>query len=353
MLNLIHARSFVTVIATRGVRAAARELDLAPSTIVDHIRQLEEVLAAPLVVRQRGSAMPTDQGARFLPLARALVETAGRVRSLIHLPALRLAASSNVGIYLLQPHIAAFRQCAGIPVEQWIGSNSDVVARLERGEADVAAMEWWDGRPGFTARTWRREPLVVIVGPGHRWARRGSVPVTDLQTEPLLGGEVRHRNWLSVAPAIGTNREIADHHRRFRQHRGCQARGPRRLRCVDCHGSLCCRRNCDRAACRPSYRRGRTRQGDHADRPRDFASYRAGNGNVRRGAELGAGSSRLAVVSRPPAIGCSAIRAVACSIRATSWAAALGLSFAMYAKISSRSASAPRSNRSFMRCDSG
>ncbi|WKA26454.1 LysR family transcriptional regulator [Bradyrhizobium roseum] len=189
MLNLTHARSFVTVIATRGVRAAARQLDLAPSTIVEHIRQLEEVLAAPLVVRRRGGALPTDQGARFLPLARSLVETAGRVRSLIHLPALRVAASSNVGTYLLQPHIAAFRQSARIPVEQWIGSNSDVVARLERGEADLAAMEWWDGRPGFTTRTWRREPLVVIVGPGHRWARLGSVSVTALQGEPLLGGE--------------------------------------------------------------------------------------------------------------------------------------------------------------------
>ena len=189
MLNLTHARSFVAVIATRGVRAAARKLDLAPSTIVDHIRQLEEVLAAPLVVRRRGCTVPTDQGARLLPLARALVETAGRVRSLIQLPALRLAASSNVGTYLLQPHIAAFRQSAGIAVEQWIGANSDVVARLERGEADVAAMEWWDGRAGFTACTWRREPLVAIVGSGHRWARRGSVPVAELQTEPLLGGE--------------------------------------------------------------------------------------------------------------------------------------------------------------------
>jgi DNA-binding transcriptional LysR family regulator len=189
MLNLTHARSFVTVIATRGVRAAARQLDLAPSTIVDHIRQLEEFLAAPLVLRRRGSAIPTEQGARFLPLARSLVETAARVRSLIHLPALRLAASSNVGTYLLQPHIAAFRQSASTAVEQWIGSNADVVARLERGEADLAAMEWWDGRPGFTARTWRREPLVVIVGPGHRWARLGSVSVAELQGEPLLGGE--------------------------------------------------------------------------------------------------------------------------------------------------------------------
>jgi DNA-binding transcriptional LysR family regulator len=189
MLNLIHTRSFLTVIAARGVRAAARQLDLAPSTIVDHIRQLEEVLATPLVVRQRGRTVPTDQGARFLPLARSLVETAARARSLIHLPALRVAASSNVGTYLLQPCIASFRQTAGIPVEQWIGSNLDVASRLERGEADVAAMEWWDGRRGFASCTWTRERLVVIVGPGHRWARRKSVSVAELQGEPLLGGE--------------------------------------------------------------------------------------------------------------------------------------------------------------------
>ncbi len=189
MLNLTHARTFLTVIAARGVRAAARQLDLAPSTIVDHIRQLEEVVAAPLVLRRRGGAMLTDQGARFLPLARSLVETAGRVRGLVQLPTLRVAASSNVGTYLLQPHLAAFRRSAGIPVEQWIGSNQDVIARLERGEADLAAMEWWDGREGFVARTFAREPLVVIVAPEHRWAGRGSISVAELQGEPLLGGE--------------------------------------------------------------------------------------------------------------------------------------------------------------------
>jgi len=189
MLNLTHARTFLTVIAARGIRAAARQLDLAPSTIVDHIRQLEEVLAAPLVLRRHGGAMLTDQGERFLPLARSLVETAGRVRSLVHLPTLRVAASSNVGTYLLQPHLAAFQRSAGIPVEQWIGSNPEVIARLERGEADLAAMEWWDGRQGFAARTWTREPLVVIVGPDHRWAGLGSLSVAELQGEPLLGGE--------------------------------------------------------------------------------------------------------------------------------------------------------------------
>ena len=144
------------------------------------------------------------------------------------------------------------------------------VARLERGEADVAAMEWWDGRPGFTARTWRREPLVVIVGFGHRWARRGSVPVTDLQTEPLLGGEsgtgtgylLRRQlgpiaKSLTIIDGFGSTEAVK---RAVRAGCGASIR----------HGSLRCRRSCDRAACRSSYRRGRTRQGDHMrERARD------------------------------------------------------------------------------------
>jgi hypothetical protein len=86
-----------------------------------------------IAARAASSDQPDGPGrARILPLARSLVETAGRVRSLVQLPTLRVAASSNVGTYLLQPHLAA--------------------------------MEWWDGREGFAARIWAREPLVVIVG---------------------------------------------------------------------------------------------------------------------------------------------------------------------------------------------
>ncbi|KAF0227375.1 MAG: Transcriptional [Beijerinckiaceae bacterium] len=189
MLNLIHVRTFLTVTTTQGVRAAARQLELSPSTVADHLRQLEEHLAAPLFVRRLGGARLTDQGGRFLPLARALINTAGRVRNLVHLPGLRIAASNNVGTYLLQPYLADFQLKSGLQVEQWIGSNPEVIARLEQGEADLAAMEWWDARPGFIAQTWMRERLVVIVRPSHRWARLGVISVAELQTEPLLGGE--------------------------------------------------------------------------------------------------------------------------------------------------------------------
>lgn len=200
MLNLTHIRSFLAVIDARGVRAAAKMLDLAPSTIVEHLRQLEAHLAAPLLHRRSGSALPTVQGSQFLPYARALVSTAKQAHELLHRPRLRIAAASNVGIYLLPGPIADFRRRFGIEVEVWIGSNPQVATRVELGEADLAAMEWWDDRPGLIGKAWLREPLVVIVPPGHRLARFESVSLDDLAGEALLGGE----------PGSGTGRVLRE-----------------------------------------------------------------------------------------------------------------------------------------------
>ena len=63
MLNLIHAKTFLAVLGERGVRAAARDLKLSPSTVIEHIKQLEEDLAAPLVVRRLCG--PTGLGFRW------------------------------------------------------------------------------------------------------------------------------------------------------------------------------------------------------------------------------------------------------------------------------------------------
>ena len=189
MLSLIHARTFLAVIEDGGFRPAARKLSLSPSTAIEHIRQLEADLSAPLLVRLRGQVAPTTQGAVFEPLARALVSTAERAHELITQAPLRIAASSNVGIYSLQPSIANFSRVYGSSIEPWIGSNPAVAERLSRGLADVAVMEWWDGRPGFEATLWRREPLKVIVAGDHPWARRRSIAASELVGTRILGGE--------------------------------------------------------------------------------------------------------------------------------------------------------------------
>lgn len=189
MLNLLHVRTFLTIVDESGIRAAAKALALSPSTVLEHLKQLEADLAAPLIVRGRGSVHPSTAGERFMPYARSLVATAQRVKELIASPVIRVAAASNVGIYLLQQPLAALRRDIDIEVELWIGPNPAVFERLDSGAADVVATEWWDRRRGFRAVSWLREPLVVIVAPDHRWAQRKSIDVQDLAEEPLLGGE--------------------------------------------------------------------------------------------------------------------------------------------------------------------
>jgi DNA-binding transcriptional LysR family regulator len=189
MLNLLHARTFLTVLSERGFRAAARDLKLSPSTVIEHIKQLEEDLAAPLLKRRRGVVEPTSQGAAFVPLARAMLDTAARSRSVIAQTPLHIAASSNIGTYLLQSMLAAFQATDPLTLDLWIGPNHDVAERLTNGTADVALTEWWTDRPGFCEQSWRRESLVVIVGPDHPWAVRSTIDADDLAGQILLGGE--------------------------------------------------------------------------------------------------------------------------------------------------------------------
>jgi DNA-binding transcriptional LysR family regulator len=200
MLNLAHVRSFLAVVDTRGVRSAAKALALSPSTVVDHIKQLEQDIAEPLFVRARGGLSTTLQGSRLLPYARALVGTAMRVKDLVKQPLIRLSSSSNVGTYLLQPPLAEFRRKTGIEVELWVGPNPQVAERLERGEADVAVMEWWGGRAGFTVTPWLSEPLVVITPPEHPWAALEAIETEQLLEVSILGGE----------PGSGTARVLRD-----------------------------------------------------------------------------------------------------------------------------------------------
>jgi DNA-binding transcriptional LysR family regulator len=189
MLNLIHAKTFLAVLSERGFRAAARDLEMSPSTVVQHIKQLEADLAAPLLVRRRGVVEPTSQGAAFAPLARAMLDTAERSRAAITSAPLRVAASSNVGTYLLQSMLASFQATDPCSVDLWVGPNPNVAERLANGTADVALMEWWHDRPGFSAHIWRNESLVVIVAPDHPWAGRCAIEASELASQALLGGE--------------------------------------------------------------------------------------------------------------------------------------------------------------------
>ena len=202
MIDLEQVRTYVAIVEAGSFQGAATRLGIAQPTASQHMRKLEETLGHRLIERTRAQAVPTAEGARFLPFARTLLRVADRAQASLTDGGLAIGAASNIGVYLLQPLVSAFRSGArGLgPIDIRIGSNLETARRLEEAEIDIALMEWWDGRPGFDAAVWRDEPLVVIVPRGHRWADRKWIDKTTLLEEPLIGGE----------PGTGTARLLQD-----------------------------------------------------------------------------------------------------------------------------------------------
>jgi DNA-binding transcriptional LysR family regulator len=189
------------VVRARSFRAAAHERGQSQGTVSQQLQKLEATLGARLLERDARGCRLTFAGAEFLDHAERLMRLNARALAAVHERTVALGASPNIGIYLLQPYLKSYREEHGqrAPLDVHIHQNPVIARKLEDGEIDIAAMEWWDGRPGFVVRPWRREELVVIVPPDHPWVERASIPRALLKDAPLLGGE----------PGTGTGRVLA------------------------------------------------------------------------------------------------------------------------------------------------
>ncbi|MEX2515530.1 MAG: LysR family transcriptional regulator [Gammaproteobacteria bacterium] len=202
MLNLIHLRTLVTVLEQGSFVDAARQLGLAQPTVSQHIRKLEQQLGIQLINRHQSDQLATAAAMKIVDLARQLQSLHDRVVQQARHEQLTVAASSNIGIYYLQPLLQQFRRDhADTNIVVNIEPNPVVKQRLDNGLADLALMEWWDQTPGYQYCAWRQEELVVIVPPDHLWATRRRIQPRDLAGIPLLAGE----------PGTGTGRLLREY----------------------------------------------------------------------------------------------------------------------------------------------
>lgn len=196
MLDLECVATFLAIAACNGFREAAKRTGLSQPTVTQHLKRLELSLNASLIERNNGGSTLTPEGRAFFPFAESLIRTSDRAHALFRKNSIVIGASSNAGIYLLQPFLKAYQEGATHEMHMVIGANTEISEKLARFEIDVAVMEWWDHRPGFVAKVWRREELVLIVPNEHRWASLSTIPRDWLHGERLLGGE----------PGTGTGR---------------------------------------------------------------------------------------------------------------------------------------------------
>ncbi|WP_069771788.1 MULTISPECIES: LysR family transcriptional regulator [unclassified Streptomyces] len=174
--------------------AAARELGITQPAASSRIRSMERQLGVALVDRSpRGSrltdagALVTDWAGRVVEAARAFDAGAQALRDRRD-SRLRVAASMTIAEYLLPGWLLALR--AGRPdtaVSLLAGNSAAVAERLLTGEADLGFVEGLTVPAGLDSAVIAHDRLLVVVAPGHPWARRRRpLDASELASTPLI-----------------------------------------------------------------------------------------------------------------------------------------------------------------------
>jgi len=184
-------RSFLAVLREGSLSGAARSLGLTQPTIGRHIRQLETALKTPLFTRSQHGLAPADAAFALEPHAQAM---AGAAAALVRAAAgrdlqahgvVRIAASEIIGVEVLPPVLAEFRNAhPGVVIEL---SLSDRMEDLLRRDADIAVRMARPTQGSLLARHVGRAKLGLHAHRRYLAARGRPTSMGELAQHALIG----------------------------------------------------------------------------------------------------------------------------------------------------------------------
>ena len=189
-------------------RAATRHRMSQPAVSM-RMSQLERRLGLTLLERGPTGARLTPAGQRVTALSRRVLgeaqEMMAGVEALVAEASshLRVAASLTVAEYLLPGWLAVLhRESPEAILAVEVTNSAQVLARVRGYHADVGFVEGHQARPEqLKVRRVRIDHLIVVVEPGHSWARRNA---------PVAGTELAAAELIVREPGSGTREILED-----------------------------------------------------------------------------------------------------------------------------------------------
>jgi DNA-binding transcriptional LysR family regulator len=193
-MTLRQLEVFVAVAQAQSFRRAAERLHTSQPALSQHVKELEDELDVRLLDRLRRTVHLTDAGRLLFDHAQRVFTTLGSAREVIgELKGLRrgsllIGASTTPGIYVLPRVIGAFRlRHPCIAVNFRIANSRIIEERIRANEFDLGVVGGHGLAPGEEClAAGLLDELVLIVWPGHPWARRREIRASELESAPLL-----------------------------------------------------------------------------------------------------------------------------------------------------------------------
>ncbi|MER7756426.1 LysR family transcriptional regulator [Kitasatospora sp. NPDC097643] len=190
-----------------SVGRAAAELGVSQPTASARIKGMERQIGVPLLERSPRGSRPTEAGRMVVEWARHVLEAAQALDAGIEAlrerrdAKLTVIASLTVAEYLMPGWLLALAEASpGTAVTLRTANSADVAGHVLAGDADLGFVEGPSTPSGLAGAVVATDRLVVVVAPGHPWARRRA---------PLTGPELAATPLVLREPGSGT-REVLE-----------------------------------------------------------------------------------------------------------------------------------------------
>lgn len=193
-MELRQLEYFVAVAEEANFTRAAERVRISQSGVSAQIRQLERELGCELFDRSSRVARLTAAGRAALGPARAALEAAAGLGHAVDEVGGLLRGELSVGMVIgctiapLFEGLEKFtRQHPGVTLSLHEDNSDRMVDDLRAGTLDIALIGASGSSPdGLESLTIISEALCVLVTPGHEWASRASVGMSDLAGEAVI-----------------------------------------------------------------------------------------------------------------------------------------------------------------------
>jgi LysR family transcriptional regulator, low CO2-responsive transcriptional regulator len=186
-------RTFHLVVRLGSFTGAAQRLGISQPAVTQQIRGLERIVGMALFDRAGRRIAATDAGLtldtyaqrifHLLDAAREAMETLAGV----HTGRLDVGASRTAGEYYDSDLLDRFkRRYPGVRVTLSIGNSETITARILDFSLHVGVVAGPSDNPLIVSLPLVRDPLLVVLPPGHRLGRGKAVSIDQLRGAPII-----------------------------------------------------------------------------------------------------------------------------------------------------------------------
>jgi len=186
-------RYVLAVAEEHSFSRAAERLHLAQPSLSQQIAKLEREWGVPLFHRLPQHVELTDAGARFVQVARQLLDQLDGLergmRAYASGESGRLVVGSLpiTGAYVLPGVIPHFTQAyPGVELQLVEDTSSNLEQLLSRGKIDISLLTMPIADPSLTVEPFMREEIFLALPPRHPLATDGEVELSELRDEPFI-----------------------------------------------------------------------------------------------------------------------------------------------------------------------